>query len=465
MVGSITLYMVTEFLVGAFFGAARIAERKRCHMDENTTSAAEVNLMKAEEYRDHPDAGENKIKKRRAGKKLALLIAAAVVVGVVAASVFQGVSWYRAKESGGAVSKEPISELEGVSQKAVVTVEPDAAVGASVTDVSGVVKNVMPAVVAINCKVSKVSVGYDFFGRGREQKEQSTSSGTGILIGQSERELFIVTNNHVIADAVEVTVEFCDKTTAVAEVKGVEENNDLAVVCVPFDGLSFETLRQIRLASLGSSDDLKMGEFVIAIGNALGYGQSVTVGYVSALDREVTAEGVTLDLIQVDAAINPGNSGGALLNANGEVVGINSVKYSDTDVERVGYAIPISEVLPIINDLMNREQLAEGESAYLGIVGKDVDAVHSKSFHMPIGICVTKVGEDSPAERAGLHQGDIIVGINGRTVATMEEYLHVLGYTRGGTEGTLQLKVLENGSYVDKELLVVFGYRGEGEDQ
>ena len=274
-----------------------------------------------------------------------------------------------------------------------------------------------------------------------------------------------MTNNHVIADAVEVTVEFCDKTTAVAEVKGVEENNDLAVVCVPFDGLSFETLRQIRLASLGSSDDLKMGEFVIAIGNALGYGQSVTVGYVSALDREVTAEGVTLDLIQVDAAINPGNSGGALLNANGEVVGINSVKYSDTDVERVGYAIPISEVLPIINDLMNREQLAEGESAYLGIVGKDVDAVHSKSFHMPIGICVTKVGEDSPAERAGLHQGDIIVGINGRTVATMEEYLHVLGYTRGGTEGTLQLKVLENGSYVDKELLVVFGYRGEGEDQ
>ncbi len=427
MVGSIALYMVTEFLVGAFFGAARIAERKRCHMDENTTSAAEVNLMKAEEYRDHPDAGENKIKKRRAGKKLALLIAAAVVVGVVAASVFQGVSWYRAKESGGAVSKEPISELEGVFQKAVVTVEPDAAVGASVTDVSGVVKNVMPAVVATNCKVSKVSVGYDFFGRGREQKEQSTSSGTGILIGQSERELFIVTNNHVIADAVEVTVEFCDKTTAVAEVKGVEENNDLAVVCVPFDGLSFETLRQIRLASLGSSDDLKMGEFVIAIGNALGYGQSVTVGYVSALDREVTAEGVTLDLIQVDAAI--------------------------------------SEVLPIINDLMNREQLAEGESAYLGIVGKDVDAVHSKSFHMPIGICVTKVGEDSPAERAGLHQGDIIVGINGRTVATMEEYLHVLGYTRGGTEGTLQLKVLENGSYVDKELLVVFGYRGEGEDQ
>ena len=384
---------------------------------------------------------------------------------MVAASVFQGVSWYRAKESGGAVSKEPISELEGVSQKAVVTVEPDAAVGASVTDVSGVVKNVMPAVVAINCKVSKVSVGYDFFGRGREQKEQSTSSGTGILIGQSERELFIVTNNHVIADAVEVTVEFCDKTTAVAEVKGVEENDDLAVVCVPFDGLSFETLRQIRLASLGSSDDLKMGEFVIAIGNALGYGQSVTVGYVSALDREVTAEGVTLDLIQVDAAINPGNSGGALLYANGEVVGINSVKYSDTDVERVGYAIPISEVLPIINDLMNREQLAEGESAYLGIVGKDVDAAHSKSFHMPVGICVTKVGEDSPAERAGLHQGDIIVGINGRTVATMEEYLHVLGYTRGGTEGTLQLKVLENGSYVDKELLVVFGYRGEGEDQ
>ncbi|MDE7325702.1 MAG: trypsin-like peptidase domain-containing protein [Lachnospiraceae bacterium] len=434
-------------------------------MDENTTSAAKVNLMKAEEYREHPDAGENQKKKRRNGKKLMLLIAAAAVMGVVAASIFQGVNWYRAKESGGAVSKESVSELEGISQGVVATADPGAVEGATVTDVSGVVQNVMPAVVAINCKVEKVSVSYDFFGRGHEQKEQGTSSGTGILIGQSERELFIVTNNHVIADAAEVTVEFCDKTTAVAEVKGTEENEDLAVVCVPFDGLSFETLRQIRLATVGNSDDLEMGEFVIAIGNALGYGQSVTVGYVSALDREVTTEGVTLDLIQVDAAINPGNSGGALLNANGEVVGINSVKYSDTDVERVGYAIPISEVLPIINDLMNREQLAEGESAYLGIVGKDVDAAHAKSFHMPVGICVTKVGEDSPAEQAGLHLGDIIVGINGRTVTTMEEYLHVLGYTRGGTEGTLQLKVLENGTYVDKELRVVFGYRGEGEDR
>lgn len=429
---------------------------------ENMTSAAEVNLMKAEEYRDSLWAESRRKKKQKSGKKLALLIAGAAITGVLAASIFQGISWYRAQEGSSAVGKESISELDGQPSGVLTVRVPEQATGAEVADVSNVVENVMPAVVAINCEVETVHTSYDFFGRGYEQKEKGSASGTGIIIGQSDRELLIVTNNHVIEDAVQVTIEFCDKTTAPAQVKGTEEGDDLAIVSVQLKDLSMGTTRQIRLASLGNSEEVKMGEFVIAIGNALGYGQSVTVGYVSALNREVTTDGVTLNLLQVDAAINPGNSGGALLNANGEVIGINSVKYSDTKVERVGYAIPISEVLPIINDLMNREQLSEEEAAYLGIVGKNVDSSHASSFRMPEGIFVSKVGEGTPAQEAGLHAGDIIVGINQREVATMEELLHVLGYTRGGTAGTLQIKVLENGSYVDRELAVVFGYRGDG---
>jgi len=425
---------------------------------ENISSAGQVNLEKAKEYHEYMHKEK---KKKKGGKKFALFFAAAVITGVLAASIFQGVSWYQARESSSAVSKEPIRERDGAVNEPVATVNPDNIKGAFVNDVSSVVENVMPAIVAINCTVERVSTTFDFFQKNYPKQEEQISSGTGIIIGQSDRELLIVTNNHVIANASKVSIEFCDKTTAEAQVKGSEESDDLAVVCVPLDSLSFETMSQIRLASIGGSEDLQMGEFVIAIGNALGYGQSVTVGYVSALDREVTAEGVTLNLIQVDAAINPGNSGGALLNANGEVIGINSVKYADTDVERVGYAIPISEVLPIINDLMNREELGEAESAYLGIEGKDVDSAHASSFRMPIGICVTKIEEDSPAQKAGLYLGDIIVGINGRAVSTMEEMMHVLGYTKGGTEGTLQLKVLENGTYVDKELTVIFGRRGD----
>lgn len=429
---------------------------------ENITSAAEVNLMKAEEYRENLRSGNTKSRKKRSGKKIALLIAGAAVTGILAASIFQGVHWYKAQEEGTAVGQIPIDELDTRLETAIPATIPGTATGADVSDVSNVVENVMPAVVAINCEIETVRTSYDFFGREYEQKEQGSSSGTGIIIGQSDSELLIVTNNHVIENAVQVTIGFCDKTTAAAEIKGTEESDDLAVVAVPLNSLSMDTMCQIRLASLGDSDNVKMGEFVIAIGNALGYGQSVTVGYVSALNREVTTDGVTLNLIQVDAAINPGNSGGALLNANGEVIGINSIKYADTAVERVGYAIPISEVLPIINELMQREKLSEEETAYLGIVGKDIDASHANSLRMPEGIYVSEVGENTPAAQAGLHKGDIIVGINGRSIATMEEMLHVLGVTRGGTEGTLQIKVLENGSYVDKELNVVFGYRGDG---
>lgn len=397
------------------------------------------------------------------------LIPAALIFGIVIAAVFQGVMWYRAgrTSNSGALTGVPIDELsaelptEAPEASGTIPVE-TAAQGAQVTDVSGVVENVMPAVVAINCVIEETVMHYDFFGRGYESKSESASSGTGIIVGQSANSILIVTNNHVVENAKDISVQFFDGTSSNAEIKGTESANDLAVIAVGLNHISKETFPKIRMATLGNSDHVKIGEFVIAIGNALGYGQSVTVGYVSALDREVTTENVTQRLIQVDAAINPGNSGGALLNANGEVIGINSVKYSDTTVERVGYAIPISTVLPIIQDLMTREQLKAGESAYLGIVGKTVSAAHANSFRMPEGVYVTEVSGGSPASEAGLHVGDVIVGMNGREIRSMDELLAVLGYTRGGTQATLQVKSLVNGNYEDKELHVVLGYRKTG---
>ncbi len=424
-------------------------------------SAAEVNLKKAEEYRKDRQQRQNI--NRRGWKRFALLVMLAAILGIGAAAVQLGIHWFYARsgqEPDGVVTSKPIDELDENIQNNERPDIKSVVKGADVTDVSSVAENVMPAVVAINCEVEKSTVSYDFFGRGHEQKEKGISSGTGIIVGQSDREVLIVTNNHVIEDAVKVGIEFCNKETVQAEVKGTEAGNDLAVVAVKLSDLPGDTIDQIRLATLGDSDAVKMGDFVIAIGNALGYGQSVTVGYVSAKNRRITEEGVTLNLLQVDAAINHGNSGGALLDANGQVIGINSAKYSSVDVERVGYAIPISEVVPIINDLMNRERLKEEETAYLGIVGKNITSSHANSFRMPAGIYVSSITKGSPAEQAGLHLGDIITKINGRDVSTMEELTTVLRYTRGGTEATLLIKVLENGSYVERELKVVLGYRG-----
>ena len=404
---------------------------------------------------------------KKAGKRFAVLVITAVILGISAAAVKLSAEWLRRRPDSpadGAVVSKPIDERDAEpGQQNPAEAEVRRIEGAQVTDVSGVAENMMPAVVAIRCEVEKSKKSYDFFGREHESVEEGIASGTGIIVGQSDSEVLIVTNNHVIKDARKISIQFCNALTAAAEIRGTEEGSDLAVVAVKLSELPGDTIKQIRLAALGNSDTVKMGDFVIAIGNALGYGQSVTVGYVSAMNREVTKDNVTLNLIQVDAEINPGNSGGALLDASGRVIGINSVKYSADDVERVGYAIPISEVIPIINDLMNREDLAEGDTAYLGIVGKNITSSHANSFRMPAGVYVSRIEPGSPAEKAGLHQGDIIVGINERTIETMEELLTVFGYTRGGTEAVLELKVLENGSYIDRELAVVLGYRRDVE--
>lgn len=415
------------------------------------------------------DFGKKKNKKGKFLRKVVVLVASAAVFGLVAGASFQFVNQGGLKKKGSTVELKPIDEIDAYeSNLGVIDTNNTSGSGkdaentlstangaATVMDVSTVVENVMPAIVAINSSTTKTS--YDFFGRAFDN--EVSGSGSGFIIGQSNSEILIATNNHVVDGATAIEIVFNDDSKAIATLKGTEPSSDLAVVAVNINDLTEETKGNIKIATLGNSDQVKTGEMAIAIGNALGYGQSVTVGYISALEREVTVDNVKLTLLQTDAAINPGNSGGALLNASGEVIGINSVKYADTDVEGIGYAIPISTAIPIINELMNREELDESESAYLGITAKNLDKTYADTFNMPVGIYVYSVAEDSPAQKAGLHQGDIITGINGRKLTTMDELVSYLSYTRGDTTVELTVSVLENGNYVEKNIEVTLGYR------
>ena len=321
--------------------------------------------------------------------------------------------------------------------------------------VSQIVENVKPAIVAITSTMKEVT--YNIFGR--PSVEQASGAGSGIIIAESGNSLLIATNNHVIEGASSIVIEFIDGTTAEGTVKGAEAGSDLAVVSVPLKNLTAETKDKIRVATLGNSEKCQPGELVVAIGNALGYGQSTTVGYISALNREIELESKTLTLLQTDAAINPGNSGGALINARGEVIGINSVKFVKTEIEGIGYAIPISSAIPIMNELMNREELSSNEQGYLGIIGKDVTKEEAKAWNLPEGVYVNDVVDGSAAKKAGLKQTDIIVGIAGRSIKTMQELQSYLEHTRVGTNVTVQLKVRENGAYVDKEVEVTLGQK------
>ncbi|HHU70689.1 MAG TPA: trypsin-like serine protease [Clostridiales bacterium] len=327
-----------------------------------------------------------------------------------------------------------------------------------VTDVSDVVDNVMPSIVAINS--SGVYTEYDFFGRKFNQPIEG--SGSGIIIGQNGSEILIVTNNHVIEGSTRVEIVFSDDTTADAAVKGAEAKSDLAVLSVELDDLTEETRNTIRVATIGNSDEVKPGQMAIAIGNALGYGQSVTVGYISAVEREVNIENVNMALIQTDAAINPGNSGGALMNIYGEVIGINSVKYASKAVEGMGYAIPITDALPMINELINREEVKAGEQGFLGVYldsSIDVNELYAERFNMPMGVYINDIVPDSPAEKAGLKQGHIITGIDSQKIETMEELLNILSYRRAGDEIKLVISELENGAYAEKTLEITLGKR------
>ncbi|HKM33962.1 MAG TPA: trypsin-like peptidase domain-containing protein [Lachnospiraceae bacterium] len=324
------------------------------------------------------------------------------------------------------------------------------------SDVSDVVEKVMPSMVSImNHYVERVS----YFGQVMEQEQNA--SGSGIIVGENDTELLIATNYHVVADAMTLTVHFDDGTEVDAVIKGTDPDMDLAVIAVPLSEMSEETISEIAIANLGDSDSLKLGEPVIAIGNALGYGQSVTGGWVSALNREVDLEdGTKGTFIQTDAAINPGNSGGALLNMNGEVIGINSNKIGGTVIEGIGYAIPISAAQPILEELMTKEtktKVSDEESGYLGIIPQSVTSDVAQIYGMPEGVFVYQIEEETPAAKGGMLRGDIITKLDGTRLSTAEELRETLKYYQAGETVDITVMRNQNGEYEEVVLQIILG--------
>ena len=404
-------------------------------------------------------------------KKTAWIVLSAVLFGTVAGTVMTGVqiassgmvSQFFAIVSSDEKLPEQGEELlpEPFPGGNVPGILPEApAVPAPATDVSQVVEEAMPAVVAVasTAVYQMPDFGFGWFFGGGSQSYEVPSSGSGIIIGENDTELLIVTNNHVVQDTVSLKITFVDDTAVDAAVKGTDTDTDLAVISVPLDQIPQETKEKIAVARLGDSDGLKVGQGVIAIGNALGYGQSVTVGYVSALNREIkTSDGNTRVLLQTDAAINPGNSGGALLNMKGEVIGINAAKYSSTEVEGIGYAIPVSGVQEILDELMNRKtrsEVAEEKRGYLGIQGTTVDEDAAAAFGMPKGVYVYKILKDGAAADSQLREKDIITKLDGMTVKSMQELQKFLkGYEAGETIELL-VQRQEDGQYKEIQIPV-----------
>ena len=393
----------------------------------------------------------------------------AVIMGLCAGSAYYGIDHYLVNKDKKTEQSKPTVDDSNKHEKGelaptkAIEIAQSGTIGdgkvTSVTamDVSEVAASVMPAVVAINSYSARTT--YDFWSGQSTTSEQLLGSGSGIIIGQNSGEVLIVANNHVVSGADRVEIVFCDNAKAGATIKGKASSSDLAVVSVPFAELKSETIDVIRVARIGDSDSVRVGQLAIAIGNALGYGQSVTVGYISALNRQITIDNVTYTLIQTDAAINPGNSGGALLNMNGEVIAINSVKYSDYSVEGMGFAIPISNVREIIEDLSNREHLEDSEKGYIGIsAAQDVTGNYSAMLGMPQGVYVQEIIKGSPADVGGMHAGDIITKIDKEIITGMGDVQEIMSYTRSGTEVCVTVaRRNKNGEYETLELDITLG--------
>ncbi len=333
-------------------------------------------------------------------------------------------------------------------------------------DVADVASSVMPSIVSItNQSVQEVQNYYSMFGMGgAPQTEEVESCGSGIIIGQNDTELLIVTNNHVVENADTLTVGFIDNQAYEANIKGTDPDNDLAVVAVNLSDISDDTMSQIKVATLGDSDALKVGQQVVAIGNALGYGQSVTTGIVSALDRQVS-EDSDEGFIQTDAAINPGNSGGALLNMKGEVIGINSAKLASTEVEGMGYAIPITRAEPILQNLMNRttrEKVSEDQAAALSISGTSVDSSVAQAYGLPEGVYVAEEVEGGAADKAGITAGSVITAFDGTSISSMDELKQQLQYYAAGETVDVTVAVADNGKYVERTVSVTLDKADSG---
>lgn len=435
--------------------------------------------------------GKKQKKSKGFGKKVASVICLGLVFGVTAGAAFSVPAYMTTREMN--QTKLELQQMQSetsentISSKSPLTTTANSIAASqtaynteSTSDVSAIVESCLPSVVSITNKgVSEVRTMFGTF------QQDSESSGSGIIIGENDTELLIVTNYHVVSGSNELSVVFSydedsDEPSLVsAKIKGYDSDKDLAVIAVSLDDITDDMRSKIKIATIGDSSELVLGQEVIAIGNALGYGQSVTTGIVSALNREVTVSDenggtITNKLIQTDAAINPGNSGGALLNMNGELIGINSVKVASDSVEGMGYAIPISDIQSIIEELMlkeTRDVVSESAQGYIGISDTDVTSEISQTYDMPIGVYINTVYENSPAEEAGLAKGNIITKFDGQTVKTMSELKSLLSYYRFGETVDMTIMVQGTDGYTEKTVSITLGSKdviseiGESQNQ
>lgn len=401
------------------------------------------------------------------GKKFGICAALAVVFGLVASVTFQASNAIGGKISG---TKETEARVELQTQKAAEAEDEGSApaAAAGTVDITGVAENAMPSIVAITNKGVKEVQSFFF---GGTQYEETENSGSGVIIAKNDTELLIATNNHVVDGAEELSVCFtvetenADDAVVEAQVKGTDSDHDLAVVAVNLSDISEDIQSKLKVAVMGDSDKVKVGTQVVAIGNALGYGQSVTVGYISALNREVTIDGISNNMIQTDAAINFGNSGGALLDTAGNLIGINSAKAADTGVEGMGYAIPVNTASPILDELMNRTTRAKvSDSSKLGFLGVDVRDVSEEArqiYNLPAGAFVYSVVEGSPAETAGIKKGDIITKLDGITISSRDELFSRMEYYKAGETIDVVVKTAEGGDYTERTVSVTLAKKSD----
>ena len=396
----------------------------------------------------------SKNNKNGMGKKAAKLVASAAVFGLVAGACFVGVSV--AKDKLYPSTADRIETTSGTTSAKSETSSSGSS--SSSSNVASVVNEVMPSVVSITSTIQSSN----YYGFGTQESE---GAGSGFIVAKTKDNLMIATNNHVVSDATSLTVGFADDTTAKATVVGTDSSADLAVISVKIKDIKESTASKIKVATLGSSDDLKVGEEVVAIGNALGYGQSVTTGVVSAKNREVSLTDGTMNLLQTDAAINPGNSGGVLINMDGQVVGINNAKLEDTSVEGMGYAIPITTAKTILTDLMNASSVSTKDAAFLGVVGRDINESYSSALGIPSGIYVSQVVSGSPAEKAGISAGDVITKFEGNNVSTMSGLKEKLALKKANTKVKITFKrANQSGTYEEKTVTVTLGKKSDFSD-
>lgn len=428
-----------------------------------------------------PSGGHNNNKKnpknsKKLAKKIGAITLSAVLFGSVAAGSFQAVNYF-SPVSKTTNSSSQTSKSNSSSASLLKTTTTSDSSNKGSLDVSDITTSAMPSIVAITNKsvqeVQDYFSQFGFRGQGQTQTQETESQGSGIIIGKNDTELLMVTNNHVVEGADTLSVCFIDNKVYEANVKGTDAENDLAVIAVPLDSISDDTMSQIAVASIGDSDSLKVGEQVVAIGNALGYGQSVTTGIVSAVNRALSNnssdtqdsnsssdDSSSATYIQTDAAINPGNSGGALLNMNGEVIGINSAKLASTEVEGMGYAIPISRVSDIIDNLMNqttRTKVDSDKQGTIGIKGINVTSDVQEKYNLPEGIYVSEVTSGSAAEKAGITSGSVITKFDGKSVTDIESLQDLLQYYKAGETVELTLQVPDSDSYKEKTVSITLG--------